>query len=67
MRKIKEFSVRVTRMIKTAQYENIEFEASETYTLEPGDDLEVQRTRAMRKLTKAAEIETERERARYNK
>lgn len=67
MRKLKEFTVGITRIIQTAPYETVKIDMSETFSVDPDDDQEVQRKRALKKLIVAMEEATERERRRYSK
>lgn len=65
MRKVKSMVIGVKRIIQTAPYETLAIEMTETYDLDPEDDLEVQRTRAYRKLALAVEKAADAERERY--
>lgn len=67
MRKVKELTVEVKRIIQTAPYETVTIGITETYTLEPDDDPEKQRVLAYQKIARAVSDAADRERARYSK
>lgn len=67
MRKVKELTVEVKRIIQTAPYETCTIGITETYTLDPDDDPEKQRVLAYQKIARTVSEAAERERTRYAK